>query len=124
GQKLTSKLIADRITWDSVKTNWTIHNYTIRNIDSLKEEMSKGDSKDTTLDMSPRDFEVYDKSFNAMDLSELNVRIDKEKMRGTGYMVNLKLEKFKRFVYPFSAFVLTLIGVALSSRKLRGGIGL
>src|SRR5690606_5136548 len=51
-------------------------------------------------------------------------RIDKEKMRGTGYMVNLKLEKYKRYVYPFSAFVLTLMGVALSSRKVRGGIGL
>jgi len=124
GQKLTSKLIADRITWDSVKTNWTIHNYTIRNIDSLKEEMIKGDSKDTTLDMSPRDFEVYDNIFIAMDLDDLNERIEKEKMRGTGYMVNLKLEKFKRFIYPFSAFVLTLMGVALSSRKVRGGIGL
>src|SRR5690606_8374949 len=124
GQNLKSKLIADRITWDSVKTNWTIHDYTIRNIDSLKEEMIKGDSKDTTLDMSPRDFEVYDNIFDAMDLQELNTRIEKEKMRGTGYMVNLKLEKYKRFVYPFSAFVLTVMGVALSSKKVRGGIGL
>jgi lipopolysaccharide export system permease protein len=39
-------------------------------------------------------------------------------------MVNLKLEKYKRYVYPFSAFVLTLMGVSLSSRKVRGGIGL
>src|SRR5690606_35860229 len=79
GQELKSKLIAERITWDSLKTNWTIHDYTIRNIDSLKEEMIKGVSKDTTLDMSPRDFEVYDNIFAAMDLNELNVRIDKEK---------------------------------------------
>lgn len=124
GQELKSKLIADQITWDSVKNNWTLLNYTIRNIDSLKEEMIKGASKDTTLDMSPKDFEVYDNIFDAMDISELNTRIEKEKMRGTGYMVNLKLEKFKRFIYPFSAFVLTLMGVALSSRKVRGGIGL
>ncbi len=124
GQELKSKLIADKISWDSLKNNWTIHNYTIRNIDSLKEEMIRGAAKDTTLDMSPNDFQVYDNIFDAMDLDELNARIEKEKMRGTGYMVNLKLEKFKRFVYPFSAFVLTLMGVALSSRKVRGGIGL
>jgi len=124
GQNLKSKLIADRITWDSVKTTWTIHDYTIRNIDSLKEEMIKGVSKDTTLDMVPKDFDVYDNIFIAMDLDELNSRIDKEKMRGTGNMVYLRLEKYKRFIYPFSAFVLTLMGVALSSKKVRGGIGL
>src|SRR5690606_16863107 len=72
GQELKSKLIADRITWDSVKTSWTIHNYTIRTIDSLKEEMIKGVSIDTALDMDPKDFEVYDNIFDAMDLSELN----------------------------------------------------
>jgi lipopolysaccharide export system permease protein len=39
-------------------------------------------------------------------------------------MVDLQLEKYKRFVYPFSAYILTLMGVSLSSRKVRGGIGL
>lgn len=124
GQELKSKLIADRISWDSVNTKWNIQNYSIRTIDSLKEEMIKGSSKDTTLDMSPKDFEVYDNIFIAMDLDELNNRIEKEKLRGTGYMTHLLLEKYKRFVYPFSAFILTLMGVALSSRKVRGGIGL
>ena len=124
GKELKEILIADRITWDSVNTKWNIHNYSIRTIDSLKETMTKGDLKDTTLDMSPRDFEIYDNLFTAMSNSELTTRIEKEKTRGTGLMVNLKLEKYKRYVYPFSAFVLTLMGVALSSRKVRGGIGL
>ncbi|WP_118193124.1 LptF/LptG family permease [Albibacterium indicum] len=124
GQELKSKLIADRISWDSVNTKWNIQNYSIRTIDSLKEEMIKGTSKDTTLDMTPKDFEVYDNIFIAMDLDELNDRIAKEKLRGTGYMTQLLLEKYKRYIYPFSAFILTLMGVALSSRKVRGGIGL
>lgn len=124
GQELKSKLIADRITWDSVENRWQIHNYSIRLIDSLKETMIKGNKKDTLLDMTPKDFEVTDNIFEAMSLGELNTRIEKEKIRGTGWMVNLKLEKYKRFVYPFSAFVLTIMGVALSSRKVRGGIGL
>lgn len=117
-------LIADRITWDSVATKWKIHNYSIRTVDSLSETMTKGDLKDTTLDMTPRDFEIYDNLFTAMSNSELNTRIHKEEIRGTGLMVNLKLEKYKRYIYPFSAFVLTLMGVSLSSRKVRGGIGL
>lgn len=57
-------------------------------------------------------------------MRELNERIDKEETRGTGVMVDLQLEKYKRFVYPFSAYILTLMGVSLSSRKVRGGIGL
>lgn len=124
GQELKEKLIADRITWDSTDNHWQIHNYSIRVIDSLKETMIKGSKKDTVLDMSPQDFEVTDNIFEAMSLGELNTRIEKEKIRGTGWMVNLKLEKYKRFVYPFSAFVLTIMGVALSSKKVRGGIGL
>ncbi len=123
-KELKEVLIADRITWDSVETKWQIHNYSIRTIEGLTENMTKGDLRDTTLDMSPSDFEIYDNLFSAMSNSELNSRIEKEKTRGTGLMVNLKLEKYKRYVYPFSAFVLTLMGVALSSRKVRGGIGL
>lgn len=123
-KELKEILIADRITWDSVQVKWQIHNYSVRTIDSLKETMTKGDLKDTTLDMTPRDFEIYDNLYTAMSNNELNTRIEKERTRGTGLMSNLKLEKYKRYIYPFSAFVLTLMGVALSSRKARGGIGL
>ena len=124
GDELKEKLIADRIEWDSVKMKWRIQNYSIRTIDSLKETMTHGVTKDTTLDIRPKDFEIYDNLYSAMNMQELNERIEKEQIRGTGVMVNLLLEKYKRFVYPLSAFVLTLMGVSLSSRKVRGGIGL
>ncbi len=121
---LKQRLVADRISWDSVKTKWRIDNYSVRDINGLSETMTKGTQKDTTLDMEPKDFEVYDNLFIAMNMSELNKRIDKEKIRGTGLMDTMLLEKYKRFIYPLSAFVLTLMGVSLSSRKVRGGIGL
>jgi len=124
GDELKEKLIADRIAWDSVKQKWTIHNYSVRTIDSLKETMTSGISKDTTLDIRPKDFAIYDNLYSAMNMRELDDRIEKEEIRGTGVMSNLLLEKYKRFVYPLSAFVLTLMGVSLSSRKVRGGIGL
>ncbi len=124
GFDLKEKLVADKISWDSVKSKWAIENYSIRTIDGLKETMSSGLRKDTTLDMRPKDFEIYDNIYQAMNMRELNERIDKEATRGTGVMVDLQLEKYKRFVYPLSAYVLTLMGVSLSSRKVRGGIGL
>lgn len=124
GDEMVEKMMADRISWDSLQNHWRIENYTVRKIDSLHEEMIKGTSKDTLLDMHPRDFEVYDNIFTAMNMTELNDRIEKEKIRGTGMMVDLLLEKYKRFVNPLAAYVLTLMGVALSSKKVRGGIGL
>ncbi|MDR2282331.1 MAG: LptF/LptG family permease [Sphingobacterium sp.] len=124
GRELKEKLMADRVVWDSVTTKWRIENYTNRIINGLSEEMLKGEKRDTTLDMKPQDFETYDNIFTAMGTDELNERIRKEETRGTGMMNDLLLEKYKRIVHPFAAFILTLMGVALSSKKVRGGIGL
>lgn len=124
GNEMTEKLMADKVVWDSVSNKWRIENYTNRIISGLKEEMIKGEKRDTTLDMRPQDFEVYENIFTAMSTSELNTRISKEETRGTGMMTDLLLEKYKRWINPFSAFILTLMGVALSSKKVRGGIGL
>src|SRR5690606_20993919 len=124
GRDLIEKLIAERISWDSVKKSWKIQNYSIRKINGLEEQMISGVEKDTTLDRRQIDCAVYENVYETKDMSELNSRIGKEKIRGPGILVNLRLEKYGRFVYPLSAFVLTLMGVSLSSRKVRGGIGL
>jgi len=124
GDKMNEKLMAERITWDSVANKWSLHSYSNRIIDGLKEDMQRGDQKDTTIDMRPLDFESYENVFTTMDHKELNTRISKEETRGTGMMNELLLEKYKRLINPFSAFILTIIGVSLSSKKVRGGIGL
>jgi len=124
GDKMIAKLMAERITWDSVASKWSLHTYSNREIDGLKEKMETGDKRDTTLDMRPQDFEVYENVFTTMSQKELEIRIDKEEIRGTGRMNELLLEKYKRLINPFSAFILTIIGVSLSSKKVRGGIGL
>jgi lipopolysaccharide export system permease protein len=123
GDTLKEKLVADRIIWDSVKVKWKIENFTVRKIEGLKETMTTAATKDTTLDMRPKDFEIFNNVYESMGMLELNERIEKEKIRG-GVIVNMELVKYKRFVYPLSAFVLTLMGVSLSSRKVRGGVGL
>jgi lipopolysaccharide export system permease protein len=45
-------------------------------------------------------------------------------MRGDNRVKFAQIEKNTRFAVPFSAFILTLMGVSLSSKKRRGGIGL
>ena len=126
GDVLVRKLIAEEIKWDSLKHNWKITNYTVRNVNQLKETMINGMSKtkDTVLDMKPDDFSAYENVFETLSNTELSDKIRKEKTRGTGIWNDLLFEQYKRWFQPLSAFVLTLIGVALSSRKVRGGVGL
>jgi len=125
GDVMTEKWVAQNIAYDSVKRKWTIKTYSIRRINGLKETMQwHGTSKDTTLDMRPEDFEIRDNAYSAMPMKVLNKNIEKAKLRGTGELKDMEFEKYNRFVYPLSTYVLTLIGVSMSSRKVRGGIGL
>lgn len=121
---LREKITATRITYDSLKRVWSMMDYSIRYVHGLKEKMVSGVKKDTILDMQPVDFQAHSNLYDAMPMKELNTNIEKEKIRGTGIMVDLLYEKYQRFVYPLSSYILTLIGVAMSSRKVRGGIGL
>ncbi|MBB6500006.1 LptF/LptG family permease [Pedobacter cryoconitis] len=126
GDVLTKKLIAEQIKWDSVKRSWKLINYSVRTVHGLKESMFKSidKPKDTILDMRPDDFSAYDNIYEILTNKELSDKIRKEKIRGTGIWNDLLFEQYKRWLQPLSAFVLTLIGVALSSRKVRGGVGL
>jgi lipopolysaccharide export system permease protein len=125
GDDLKEKLYAPTISYDSVKRDWKLNGCIIRYVNGLHEHQVTGVSKDTTLDMVPADFDVlHDDSYDAMSLKVLNVAITKEKIRGSGVLNNMLYQKYRRFIYPFSTFVLMLIGVALSSQKVRGGIGL
>ncbi len=122
--KLQSKLLSDRITWDSLSNKWIIENYVIRKINGMHEELQKGIRLDTALAISPAEFNRRMNFIEAMDLKELNHYIAEEKLRGSESIPFYEVEKYRRSAYPFATFILTLIGVALSSRKVRGGIGL
>jgi lipopolysaccharide export system permease protein len=125
GDELKEKLYAPTITFDSLKKVWSLNNCIIRYVNGLREKQVSGIHLDTTLDMRPSDFDVlHDDTYDAMSLSILNSDIAKERIRGSGVLNNMLYEKYNRFIYPFSTFVLTLIGVSISSRKVRGGIGL
>ena len=124
--QLREKLVANTISYDSLKRVWTIGSYTVKYVNGLKEKWvdKLNQKKDTVLDMRPTDFIKYDNVYSAMSTSDLSKSIEREELRGTGELKEMQYEKYQRFIYPLSSYVLTLIGVSISSRKVRGGIGL
>jgi len=122
--KLIYKLNSDRITWDSVSGRWSIRNYYIRKITDNKESIKKGLELDTLINLRPQEFTLVADDIKTMNYFELNQFIDKEELKGSPNIPKYLLEKYKRYAFPFATIILTLIGVSLSSRKVRGGIGM
>ena len=122
--KLVSKMMADQISWDSTDNKWIARRYYIRDINGMHENLREGNTIDTTLNMTPEDFSRRLNVVETMSLSELNKFIKVSKMQGETNVVAYLIEKYKRTAFPFSTFILTLIGVAVSSQKVRGGIGM
>lgn len=91
----------------------------------IEQVISKGRELDTLIpNMKPADFKEERKYFEMMTNPELNSYIEEQTARGVGNLEEFYIEKYRRIASPFSAFILTLIGVSLASRKVRGGMGL
>lgn len=123
GKELKSRLIAQQIKWDSAY-HWTIKDYMIRDFTGLKEEITFGNSIDSTLTIIPSDFMISVNDSEQMTTPELKKYIDRQKQRGIGNIQLFEIEYHKRFAMAFAAFILTIIGASLSARKLKGGMGM
>lgn len=122
--KLYYKLRAKSIKWDTINLKWIINDYYIRTINDNKEELLKGTRIDTTLNLSPSDLYVEKEDFEEMDFWELNRTIESKQMKGADNVKIYQVEKSKRIASPFATLVMTFIGMSLSCRKVRGGIGM
>ena len=121
---LVSKMFADQIRWDTTNNKWQARRYYIRTIDGLKETLEEGRQIDTTLSIHPDDFQMRLTITETMSLKELDEFIKKQQMQGETNITAYQIERHNRIAFPFTTIILTLIGVAVSSRKMRGGIGL
>jgi lipopolysaccharide export system permease protein len=117
------KMAANNIVWDSTKNMWTINNYTVHLINGMQEKLYGGIKKDTSINLTPEDFYRKSENLDLMNFSQLRKFIKDEKLKGSDNIKFYEVEKHKRIASPFSTFILTIIGVSVSSRKLRGGIG-
>jgi lipopolysaccharide export system permease protein len=121
--KMTYKLLSERILWDSLKNNWIVENYFIRKIDGMNEYTRSGYRLDTILSFYPSEFNRRSNIIETMDSPELNRYIKEETIRGSEEIPLFLIEKHRRTSIPYATFVLTVIGVSMSSKKVRGGIG-
>ena len=124
-KKLVSHLTARSATYDTTSVHkWTLKNYMIREMDGMKEKITKGDRLDSIIKMEPRDFLIMKGQQETMTSSELSDYIDRQKRRGFANIKEFEIEYHKRIAMSFASFILTIIGVSLSSRKVKGGMGL
>jgi lipopolysaccharide export system permease protein len=124
GNRLESKLKANRISWIDSTQKWNLNEYSIRKIDSAgKEILLTGSNKDTLLDVGPKDFELNGNPHETLTLTELEAHIKKLQERGSEEVPVYLTEKYERYTYPFAIIILTIIGVIVSARKSRQGTG-
>ena len=122
--KLVSKLSAETAVYDTLTNSWTLKKYFIREYnEDLTDKIRSGRQLDTVIDLSVKDFYMTEKTVETLDYKELNELIATQQLRGDANVKFALIEKNTRFALPFSAFILTIMGVALSSKKRRGGIG-
>jgi lipopolysaccharide export system permease protein len=122
--KLLSKLFAPTVLWDTTTSKWSALNYIIREIHDNQEIITKGTQIDTTLIINPEDFSRDPGFVGTMTYNELDNYIKLLQLQGSEELKIFLIEKHRRIASPFAVFILTLIGVTLSSRKVRGGIGM
>ena len=123
-EHLISKLSAESAQWDSTRQVWRLKNYFIRDYgEGLRDRVRTGKQLDTALSLTVEDFYRTESTVEQLSRRRLDELIDVQEERGDANVMFAKIEMNNRWSLPFSAFILTIIGVSLSTKKRRGGIG-
>ena len=123
GKTLVSRLTANTIRWDSAY-HWTVREYTIRNIDGMTEHIVRGSRRDTIIPFEPRDFLISKHDQETFTTPQLEEYISRQKARGVANIEAFEIEYHRRYAMCAAAFILTVIGMSLSSKKVKGGMGI
>lgn len=121
---IVSSLSASGATFDPETKHWRAAKYLTRTFDRTNEILVKGRNLDTMINLSTNELGDVDKLVQTMNASTLTKFIRQQKDKGSDMVQSFEVELYNRYAYPMATFVLTLIGVSLSSRKVRGGTGL
>ena len=124
-------LSAETMQWDSTDKSWLLNNVFERKLieqlkgDSIfyKEIVNVYPSKKIKIDFTPDDLWRYESKLEIMNYWELKEYIQRERQRGSNKVEYFEVEHHRRTAFPFATFVLTIMGVSVSSKKVRGGVG-
>lgn len=122
-KQLTSRLTAQSIRWDTLYS-WRVYDYVIRDFHDNREYIRRGASLDTVIPFEPRDFLIATNDHEKMTTPELAQYIERQQQRGVANIQSFEVEYHRRYAMTAAAFILTVIGMALSARKVKGGLGL
>lgn len=121
-KSLVSRLTAETVTWDSAY-NWHVNTYVKRKFDNMRETLTKGEQLKVRIPVKPDELFITAAEAPQMSLFDLKNFLNKRKKRGLGNTQAFDDEYYKRFSMPLAVIIMTLIGVTLSSKKVRGGMG-
>ncbi|MDE6093493.1 MAG: LptF/LptG family permease [Muribaculaceae bacterium] len=122
-KQLVSRLTSQSIKWDTLY-NWTVRDYMIRDFEDGREIIRTGNSLDTIIRFEPRDFLISENDHETLTTPQLDEYIQRQKERGVANIKSFEIEYHRRYAMLGAAFILTVIGMSLSSKKVRGGMGL
>jgi lipopolysaccharide export system permease protein len=122
--RLHSKISAESAQFDTVSGVWHLRNWVVREYDEgMRDHIRSGRQMDTTLSLTRDDFFMNKFTIQRLNKRELNQLIETQKMRGDASVNMALIEKNNRLSMPFSTIILTIIGLALCTKKKRGGMG-
>ncbi len=122
--QLKYKVTASRIKWNPTKKNYTLFNYSKRKVGAFGDILESAEQKDTVFKFDIEDLTPVVYIAETLSLGDLNHFIDKERSRGSSNINVYLVVLYKKYSSPVSAFILTIIAVAVSSMKRRGGMGM
>lgn len=122
-KKLVSRLTAQTIKYDTLD-RWRVYEYMIRNFTGDREEITRGSRLDTLIPIEPRDFLIAKNDHETMTTPALATYIDRQRERGVSNIKTFEIEYHRRVAMCAAAYILTVIGMSLSSRKVKGGMGI
>lgn len=122
---LVSRLQARTAQYDTTRTyHWILKDYQIHDFNGEREKITKGSNLDTLITIEPKDFLISVNDQETLTTPQLTEYIERQTMRGVGNLQAFEIEKEKRIASTLAAFILTLIGMSLSSKKVKGGMGI
>lgn len=123
-EKMVSKITASRIKWNEKDSTYTLYDYSKRTVGKLGDKIEVLPEKNVKFKFELEDLTPVVYIAETLRLDQLIDFIDKEKKRGSSNIKTYMVVLYKKFSVPVSAFILTIIAVAVSSMKRRGGMGM
>ncbi len=123
--ELVGKLEASSASFDEESGRWTAPRYvTYRRTEKNVYDFELHRNLDTLINLDARELGETKSLVKTMTISELNDYLLQQREKSSDDVYIIEVERHARYSYPVATFILTVIGVSLSSRKMRGGMGM